>query len=55
MSEKETLYREVLVRFAKGEATREEVRAADPMRTTIRKAAEIVASAYVSSQTAKAR
>ena len=47
MSKKELRYREVLTRYAKGEATREEVRAADPLRNTIREASKLAAQKYV--------
>lgn len=49
MSDKEKRYEAVLVSFAKGEATREQVRAADPMRQTIKEASKLAAQSYSAS------
>lgn len=39
-------YQAALIRYARGEGSREEVRAVDPMRETIRRHAEMMAEAW---------
>lgn len=46
MMTKEEKYRDALIRFARGEISREQVRSVDPHRETIKQASKMAAQAY---------